>query len=243
LKIPFEKDLIRAISLTLTFSIVLAKLLSGKTEIKRPRSYYEAMYEKETEYAFEAAPSKRKRLFDAIKLYHEGKYDKAEKTLTKLFRASEEKADIRAAGLFLGLVHTQKKNFYGAIRIYESVVAADPNYSRIYSNLGYVYSETGRNDKAMENYLRAIDTDPSNAKAYNNIAGLCFEEGRFEEAEEYAKKALDAEPSLYQASTLLAIIYTAKGQSEEAESYFRRSVASGQDAALLRRTMERHKTK
>lgn len=241
LGIPFEKNLTRAIGMLLTFSLVIAKLASGKAELRHTVSYYENMYAEETEGAFENAPSKRRKLFRAIRYYHEGKNKKALASLRRLFRESEEKYDIRAAGLFLGLALTQAGDVYGAVRVYESVLAADPYYARIYNNLGHVYSLAGRSEKALENYAKAIEINPRNAHAHNNIANLYFGQSRFEEAEDYAKRALDIEPSLYQAATLLAILYSVKGDESEAKKYFHAAVSNGQDAQLLRNAIERNK--
>jgi tetratricopeptide (TPR) repeat protein len=70
-----------------------------------------------------------------------------------------------------------------------------PNYS-YYLNLGFVYDEQNKLDKALENYNKAIDINPYFALAYNNRALVYDDQKKFQLALKDYNKAIEINPKL-----------------------------------------------
>ncbi|MBQ9516943.1 MAG: tetratricopeptide repeat protein [Eubacterium sp.] len=68
-----------------------------------------------------------------------------------------------------------RTDFVQAIDYISKAIEIDPEDSIYYSNRGGIYSDIGKNEKALEDYDRAISFDPQNYEAYTNKAILYIE--------------------------------------------------------------------
>ena len=241
-KVPYTQNLFRVIILLAGLSASLAKLITGTGGRRQPLAAFESVYKEELDGVFTEEKGKRKKLLQAIRFHHEGKYKKAVEITSSLFKTSEEKADICASGLFLARALTEMNRYYEAIEIYEKLIRLEPYTGRYYSNMGFCLKETQKTFEALECYQKAIELNPDYAHAYNNVAALFFEKGEFEEAIAYAKKALEIEPSLYPASTYLAVIYTLNENEEEAKKYSHMAISSGRNPNELKNIINYYKS-
>ena len=198
---------------------------------------YESAYQKHIKDAFADRPFYRKKLLCAIRLYDEGKCDKAIKYLLELKRVSQTRDDIYAVGLITGLALTEAECYNEAIHVYNSLIEMDITSSTVYGNLGNIYLTLGNHSDAISYIRLSIQNDENNPAPYNNLASLYFQTYDFENAKIYAEKALQINHKMYQASTLLAIIYTLEGDKANAEKYSHMAIAAGRPAAELKETI------
>ena len=221
---PPTKNLFRTLAIVFAGLASIIRLFSNKG--RRNLVSYESAYQKHIKDAFADRPFYRKKLLCAIRLYDEGKCDKAIKYLLELKGVSQTRDEIYAVGLITGLTLTRAECYNEAIHLYNSMIEMDITSSTVYGNLGNIHLTLG-------NHQDAIQNDENNPAPYNNLASLYFETSDFENAKIYAEKALQINHKMYQTSTLLAIIYTLEGDKANAEKYSHMAIAAGRPAAEL----------
>ena len=232
---PPTKNLFRTLAIVFACLASIIRLCSNKG--RRNLASYESAYQKHIKDAFADRPFYRKKLLCAIRLYDEGKCDKAIKYLLELKGVSQTRDDIYAVGLFTGLTLTEAECYNEAIHVYNSLIEMDITSSTVYGNLGNIHLTMGNHRDAISYIHLSIQNDENNPAPYNNLASLYFETADFENAKIYAEKALQINHKMYQASTLLAIIYTLEGDKANAEKYSHMAIASGRPAAELNRVI------
>lgn len=234
------KHLFRTLSV---ICICIAGLLrTGVSRNRRSLEFYEATYADVIRDAFSWNALWRKKLLCAARLFDESNYRKAVKYLMDLKEKCQSGGDHYAVNVFLGLCFTDMQMYEQAERVYRQLIVSELATSRVYSNLGHVYSNTGDYKKALQNYEAALDMDRDNAYAYNNIAQAHFRMHEFEAAIPYAEKALEIKPKLHQASSLLAIIYALGNDQVLAEKYFHIAISSGRKPEDLKEAIEYFRT-
>ena len=225
------KNLFRTLAIVFASLASIIRLWSNKGRINL--ASYESAYQKHIKTAFEDRPFYKKKLLCAIRLYDEGKCDKAIKYLLDLKSVSQTRDDIYAVGLITGLALTDAECYNEAIHVYNSLIEMDITSSTIYGNLGNIHLTLGNRQDAISYIRLAIQNDDNNPAPYNNLASLYFETSDFENAKIYAEKALQINHKMYQASTLLAIIYTLEGDKANADKYSHMAIAGGRSATEL----------
>lgn len=219
----------------------LAKLLGTNKKINiRDSAAYETTYKKEIRYAFgEKGREKHKQtLLNGIMYYAQDNYDMARRMLLSLIPFCETRDDFRATYLFLALNYTDAGLTDSAIEAYRECLAADPEYSTAWSNLGLQLSKKGNIEDAFECYFNSLRYDENNAYAHNNIAQACVKLGYYYQAIDHALKAYELNEGVYQATSALAIAYSAIGEPEKAEKYFKIYAVRISDASGLRNMMQ-----
>ena len=237
---PPQKNLFR--TLAIVFMCLASTIRLWTNKGRRNLVSYESAYQKHIKDAFADRPFYKKKLLCAIRLYDEGKCDKAIKYLLELKSVSQTQDDIYAVGLITGLALTEAECYNEAIHVYNSLIEMDITSSTVYGNLGNIHLTLGNHQDAISYIHLAIQNDESNPAPYNNLASLYFETSDFENAKIYAEKALQINYKMYQASTLLAIIYTLEGDKANAEKYSHMAIASGRPAAELNEVIEHYVT-
>ena len=61
-----------------------------------------------------------------------------------------------------------KKDYEGAIKLYNEAIELNPNYSESYCNRATAYLELKQYERAIQNYNKAIELNPNFARAYIN---------------------------------------------------------------------------
>lgn len=102
------------------------------------------------------------------------------------------------------------------ITLYEHAIQLDPACTGALVNLGTIYFNTRRFDKAEELYRRAIEADPQYALAHFNLANLYDERGRRQQALEHYRIALEINPQYGDAHYNLALLYQTMGETMNA---------------------------
>jgi tetratricopeptide (TPR) repeat protein len=125
-----------------------------------------------------------------------------------------------------------------AIGVYEEIQDSlkGQELLSVYSNLGYLYAETGENEKAISFYLKALKLNDSDTNIYQNLSLLYEKAGRKDEANKYLARAIELKPDLQDDKFKLAGNLLEAGKTKEAEQSVREFIKDNpksMDAWLL----------
>lgn len=130
------------------------------------------------------------------------------------------------------------------IAVYEEALHLDPDCTGALVNLGTIYFNARRLDRAEELYRRAIEADPQYALAHFNLANLCDERGRRDQALEHYRIAIELNPRYGDAHYNLALLFQTMGETMNAvrhwQSYLRIDPGSSW-SAIARKELEKLK--
>jgi tetratricopeptide (TPR) repeat protein len=127
--------------------------------------------------------------------------------------------DVRAAIL---LAHNEqaKGNSDQAIRVFEEVLAVDPNNADAYNQIGYRYGYRGEYDKAMDSLKKYQFIAPDTANPFDSLAEVQAYSGHYNEAIENLNHALAIKADFYPAYWHLGVVYEGLGNYAKAvENY------------------------
>ncbi len=226
-------------SLVICLGSVIKLVTADRT--RKSLAFYETQYADILENSFKNAYWNRRKLLCAVRLYNEDRYKKALKYLHELQPRCQYRADEEGVGMFLALTYTDMACYEEAAQIYSKMIAGGICSSRIYSNLGHVYSKMGQYEDAIANMHLALQNDKRNAFAYQNLAALYFETYDFEKAIQYAKEALTINCKFRQAASLLAVIYSLQENQEEAKKYAHIAISAGENPIDIKMAIERYR--
>jgi Flp pilus assembly protein TadD len=104
-----------------------------------------------------------------------------------------------------------------AKRVFEQVLAVDPNDPRAWLDLGLAHEVTRDFASAERAYRRATEVDGNFAEAFNNLGVLLREGGKLTEATTMLERAVALDPQLSAARFNLGLAYEEQGKLAEAE--------------------------
>jgi len=104
-----------------------------------------------------------------------------------------------------------------AKRVFEQVLADDPNDPRAWLDLGLAHEATGNWTSAEKAYRRATELDRNFAEAFNNLGVLLRDRGELAEAATSLERAVALDPQLAAARFNLGLAYEEQGRLAEAE--------------------------
>ena len=114
-------------------------------------------------------------------------------------------------------VNTQKSGDHEkAEKMYLEIISKGHAIDAVYSNLGVIYKNTGREKMAIDMYKKALKINPLFTGALCNLGNLLIKSNEIEEALKYILKALDIEPKSYATNLNLSVIYIKKGEINKA---------------------------
>jgi tetratricopeptide (TPR) repeat protein len=87
----------------------------------------------------------------------------------ELERDKSNKATLSLSLLPLGERQYRIKDFTGALNTYKRALSLDPHNPIIYYRLGYVYTQNGKLDEAIEQLQKALELDPTFVEALANL--------------------------------------------------------------------------
>lgn len=114
-----------------------------------------------------------------------------------------------------GMDRVKRKDFPGAIEIFERVLAANPEIPEAWNNRGVALYAVGRIDEAQESYDRCLELDPENLDAMRNKGFLLRNQKKLEEALQVYDSVLQKGGDAYDMESTAAVL-TALGRLEEA---------------------------
>ena len=98
------------------------------------------------------------------------------------------------------------------------------NTSDDYLDIGVLYAQKGKYQKAEELFQKVAKENPSSAKAHNNLGFVYLKEGKYDVAEKEFKDALRIDPASVLPYYNLACLYSRKGMEVEALIYLKRAL-------------------
>lgn len=233
---------VRAGLLLVALASTLIRTLSGSRQGKKQSEVYKAQYKDVIRSAFSKPEDKKQldKLLRAIAYFNkDDSIAKALNELNELLPLCKTNDEYCAVYTFLALSYEELfDEDEQIIEYYEKVLEYDETRSSIWSNLGRIYENIGKNEQAIDCLEKAIYYDNENSYAYHNLATAYYRVGEYDKTVEYDKIALDKNGKLYQAAAMLCLVYHQLGNSEESDRYFRIAVANGQNAESLRAAKE-----
>ncbi len=103
-----------------------------------------------------------------------------------------------------------------AIRRYEELLAADPNYSEAYNQIGYYYGFRGDYDRAIENLEKYRFISRDNANPFDSLGENQAYSGHYNEAIENLNRALAVKADFGPAYQHLGVVYEGMGDYPKA---------------------------
>jgi protein O-GlcNAc transferase len=141
--------------------------------------------------------------------------------------------EIQTAGqaLRLALEHQQHGQLAEAARIYQGILAKNPNQPDALHLLGTVAVMTGQAEKGIDLIGRAISINPSAAGYHNGLGIALAMLGRNDEAIAAQRRAIEIDPKLFNAWHNLGSVLASGGRYEEAVESFKVAVKLKPDDA------------
>ena len=223
------------------FIVSIYIFIKFKSIQKRSNGLYEQLYNISIENIFSHSPQDKKELLKNIDYYKSEKYDKAISGLEKLLIKAADNEDRYIVLTFLGMCCNNKRLTDESIYYFEEALKCKKS-ATMFSNLGVLYTEKGKYDKAIEMFTRAIQEDNSNPFDFNKLADLYLYKHDPENAIRNAEKALSLKPDMNQTMSTLAIAHAMIGNRETAEEYYEKCCAKntlkGVGAPAIRKMLD-----
>ena len=125
-------------------------------------------------------------------------------------------ATITSVFLDLALCEKLNGNIDEAIKIFESVIAQDPDNIDAHNNFGNLLMEAAEYDAAISHFEKAIEINSEFSVPYNNLSKLYKELGQFDKAVSLLEDAHETMPKSIDILYYLADTYIASGDYKEA---------------------------
>jgi len=110
-------------------------------------------------------------------------------------------------------------------------ITRDPTNPALYSNLGQLYSESGRPAEAMQLYQDALGKGVRSAWLYSRMGQLCARQGKKNDAIAFFEAASQLNPADYESLQNLAAVYRETGRIGDAERILNTILKSGEPYA------------
>jgi tetratricopeptide (TPR) repeat protein len=159
------------------------------------------------------------KLFELYEVYESMKNsDGAVSVLRRLLQKTPDDVELR---LRLARTLEKAKRLPDAIREYEAALSRlDPKEKlAVYKTLGFLYTETADQDKAIASYLKAAELDKKDVNLYYNLATLYEKAGDKEKANQFLAQAVALQPEDMESRLNLAESLFNKGNLDEAQAY------------------------
>jgi protein O-GlcNAc transferase len=125
----------------------------------------------------------------------------------------------------LALQHHQAGRLPEAERLYNQILALQPEHAGAMHYLGVIAHQLGRNDIAVDLIRRAIAISPTWPEAHSNLGAVLKDKGQLDDAIVACRRAVSLNPNYAQAHNNLGNALKSKGQPNEAIAAFRQAIA------------------
>ena len=176
--------------------------------------------------------SERERLHvDMMLAFAEKRYDDAIAIARELHGKYVE--DVRSAQI-LARHEVTLGNPDKAIRIFEELLAVDPNNAEAYNQIGYYHGYRGEYEKAMEYLTKYKFIAQDNANPFDSLGEVQAYSGRYNEALENLNHALAIKPDFIESIGHMAVAYEGMGDYARAREQYEKA-AELSDTPKMRR--------
>jgi Flp pilus assembly protein TadD len=149
-----------------------------------------------------------------------------------LLQESVDLEEWAPALIALGVVHWRLFDTDAARGALRRAIAADPNDSEAWSNLGRTYRDDDL-DQAHEMFQRAVDLDPENAFALRELGYVLWRRKEYEAAEASVRGAIALVENDFWSHDYLGIILEETDRNEDAVAEYRRAIDADPGVPLL----------
>lgn len=126
-----------------------------------------------------------------------------------------------------GQLHKKRKDPGAAQVAYRQALAADPEFSAVYNDLGYVELEMKQVDMALEHFRKQVELDPANPNSYDSLGDGWMAKGQVEEGIRAYRKALSLNPLFSASMRSLGKALEQAGRRDEAIQHYRQCAQLG----------------
>jgi tetratricopeptide (TPR) repeat protein len=220
------------------------KISSGNAEsaAKDPYSNYLQGLEYAAKGNFKEAEVEFNKAYETNKIYHS--FATPLKILSD-FNQGKVSRDY-VINLFTGIDYLEKKRYEDAIKEFEKAKEMNPNYSKVYTELGILYASLGQFQQAIDSYKKATTIDPSDAEAYSSLGVSFVSLGQkaleannnaeaidySQQAVNYYQKAIQIKPDDFISYVGLGFCHLDLNKPEQAISYFQKAAQIEPNAAI-----------
>ena len=95
----------------------------------------------------------------------------------------------------LALQNHKKNNFQIAEKLYNEILKSSPYHEGAQSNLGILYNQLGKHQKAINCFEKAIQINPNFANTYYSLGAIFTQLGESQKAISYYEKAIQINPN------------------------------------------------
>jgi tetratricopeptide (TPR) repeat protein len=136
---------------------------------------------------------------------------------------------------YLAQFYFYKNRVNDAIKVYETIIGANPKYVDGMFWLGYLYSEAGRLKDAIREWSNVLKVDKNYAPALNSLAYTYAETGmNLSEAETMIKKSLEKEPENGAYLDTMGWVYYKEKKYKLADDYLNKALIFLRDPVVYR---------
>ena len=154
-----------------------------------------------------------------------------EEMLSKLYK---EKPDNLRIAESLAQFRFYKRDYPGALSIYENILKLNPEYTDAYFWIGYLHEETGKRSHAMDYWKKTLELDADHCDALNSLGYVYAEEGtNLDEAEVLVRHALEIKPGSPAYLDSLGWVYFKKKDFSKAKEYIEKASSLLKDPVIL----------
>ena len=118
----------------------------------------------------------------------------------------------------------RNKDWSTAIEFYEKNISLGGFSSRVYTNLGMSYAETGKQNEAIAYYKKAIELEPLTFQAWYDMGNSNRDSGNSQEAKICYSKTTEINPYFFPAYYNLAGIYAKENQFDKATETMKKAL-------------------
>ena len=124
----------------------------------------------------------------------------------------------------LALENHKKNNLQIAKKLYNEILKSNPYYEGAHSNLGILYNQLGKHQKAINYFEKAIQINPNNLAAYYNLGIILNELGESQKAISCYEKAIQISPNNSAVYYNLGNTLKKLGESQKAISCYEKAI-------------------
>lgn len=126
-----------------------------------------------------------------------------------------------AVALCESATQIKRRDPRAARKLYKRALALQPCLAHVHYNLGVLYAEMNKFERALVSYNLAVKFDPRYTQAYNNLGVVHKELGNMPRALDCYQMALQCDAKQHQTHNNIAVVYTLMGNVESASMHLR----------------------
>ena len=151
--------------------------------------------------------------------------ERYEEAVPVLERALELEPDSTSLLFWLAAANERSGEKQEAEKLFEQLLAIDPNFAPALNYLGYMWADAGENlERALLLVQQAVELEPDNGAFMDSLGWTHFQLGQFEEAQGFLERAASLVGDDAVVYEHLGDLYVALGRVEQAREAYERAV-------------------